>query len=128
QTRTYLYDSANRDWLAGIEELADGPVKDSISYTRNAAGDITQTLIKRGVYVSGYTDPVNPLVAGKGKGGKGGSGAGIRYCPDPLDPCEQPIPPHWEYTTYRKSLADYDELGRIRAVRGNHDQNVSYAY
>ena len=31
-------------------------------------------------------------------------------------------------TTTKKSMTDYDELGRVRVKRGNNGQNVRYTY
>lgn len=137
QTKTYLYSNANRDWLTGIEEpeapngISD-TVKQGIIYTRNAAGDVIQTLIRRGEYVEGdyltapTEEPATTQSSTQALDPKAQPAA--IYCPDPTEPCQQPRPPHWEYTTYRKSFTDYDEQSRARAQRGNNSQSTTYTY
>jgi RHS repeat-associated protein len=138
QVKTYLYGSANRDWLTGIEEpeVPDGTsatVKQRMTYTLNAAGDITQSLVERGEYISDYTYLSAPAKSRdlsaqtSGLMVHPGKVNGAINCPDPNVPCGQPIPPHWEYAGYRRSFTDYDELSRVRAQRGNNGQSDSYS-
>ncbi|MFT3761664.1 MAG: RHS repeat-associated core domain-containing protein [Pseudoxanthomonas sp.] len=136
QVKTYQYGSANRDWLTGIEEPeaptgSSSNVKQGIVHTLDAAGNITQTLVQRGEYIpASQLNTVQQAVVAQV--GIQASGPDVQpqaiNCPDPQEPCGQPIPAHWEYTPYRRAYTDYDELSRPRASRGSNGQNLTYTY
>ncbi len=48
-------------------------------------------------------------------------------CYEPPNP-DDPNPPSWETLVTSRVFIDYDELGRIRARRGEHGQNVKFEY
>ena len=131
QARTYRY-GANADWVNAVEEamqpVPQGNALQGIEYARNAAGDITAatTYVLRPKLVE--QPPCSPspcrmqvVQAGApldvqsvttGPTGASALAAGSTYVQD----------------IKTRSYADYDELGRVRARRGNNGQNVRYSY
>lgn len=64
----------------------------------------------------------------KENSGKGKGGPTPTLC-SPYPDCFEPKPlPTPSTLTVTSTFIDYDELGRVRARRGNHSQNVRYAY
>lgn len=138
QVKTFKYGSVNRDWLTGVEEpeapngMSDQVEKELI-YTLDAAGNITKTLARRNEYVTdlyatapgGESAMMTTADGGSLQVSDTGAGTDAINCPDPNDPCVQP---HWEYTTYRQSFTDYDELSQVRSLRGNNGQSVTYTH
>ena len=131
QTQTLLYGSANRDWSTGLQESEGSSFRQRLTYTFNAAGDVTRALVERGEYV---TDSFAAMGSDSStsqvdtQSTEPDAQPNAIYCPDPNDPCPQPNPPHWEYTAYWQAFTDYDELSRVRAKRGNNSQSTSYTY
>lgn len=102
----YTYDNANRLLtIVQPEEIADPDpeyltesLEKKLVYTYNANSDLTQSRINRKYSFSFYDEDLHKVI-------HGGSVTGEVV-----------------------SFIDYDELGRVKARRGNNGQNLRYAY
>ncbi len=118
-TQTFGYHASNADWLSSVSApttLSDPSAQDatdSIGLHRDAMGNVT----RRSHYKNELLPHSEPCVPPPG----------YEYCV--IGPDDPPtISYQWfDSETYR-TYADYDELGRQRAKRGNAGQNLRYGY
>ena len=135
QSRTFYYHPGTRDWLSIMQDSRapwlGQPAWDGISWTRDAAGNVTQIR----TYISHDTpQPCSPTPCSPQGAPESGEVTGVQdvlaFAPSSV---QSPVMAALGGGGYIEDLKtqtfiDYDELNRVRARRGNNQQNVRYTY
>ncbi len=134
QSRSFYYHLSNRDWLVAVQDSRapwlGQPAWDGINWVRDAAGNVTQ--IRTYIYHD-TPQPCSPTPCGPQGIPESGPVTGVQgalaFAPSAaLPPVMTALGGGYIEDLRTQTFVDYDELNRVRARRGNNQQNIRYTY
>jgi len=134
QSRSFYYHPGNRDWLVAMHDSRapwlGQPAWDGINWVRDTAGNATQ--IRTYIYHD-TPQPCAPTPCGPQGMPEAGEVTGVQgalaFTPSAtLPPMATALGGGYIEDLRTQTFIDYDELNRIRARRGNNQQNIRYTY